>query len=144
MTPLYTHYTVIASKITVVSSAVSGGDTSSYIMAITPSAGTSTLAAYADQLIETKRCAWKIVSPNTGSNNQKWISRGMSIGKFLNQKVLQEDQNAGTSGADPQEGVYWHIYVGPTDQSTDLGNVTVKVIVDYIAVWHEPKVPGQS
>lgn len=135
LSELYNHYTVIGSKITV--TFMAPDTTTQYICAIHTNAGTA-IPTSITNVLEAREANWKYLSSST-AGGRVTVNRRCSLKKFLSQKVMQEDQNAGTASGNPDEQVYFHVLVAGFDATTDPPVINAVVTIDYIAVWHEKK-----
>lgn len=134
----YNHYTVIGAKIKATFVADSDATTNqACIVAIETKSSTTNTLDYSD-LLEHGNSTSRVMT--TGTANQKAIvTRYVNLSKFLGQKVLQEDANAGSATTNPNEGVFFHVTATAVGNSLDPPPMNVIVEIDYIAVLHEPK-----
>lgn len=134
----YNHFTVIGAKIkaTFVSNGTSAGlDT--YVVGIETS-GSATPTTALNDIYEQGMSSWGVMT-NAASTGKKIITRGCNVSKFLGQKVMQEDANAGTVSASPAELVYFHLFAAGINTGNDPTEFNVIIELDQIAVLHEPK-----
>lgn len=140
----YNHYTCIGSKINVCYS----GGTNPYLAAIALYAGSGDVTVVPSEVKERQRTVWKFVPQNGGDRPYPVILRKkFSAKKFFHVKaIVGESQYKGTSTANPIEEAFFAVYAGPDDEggSTDVGPVIISVTIEYIVIFSEPKVMGQS
>lgn len=137
---LYDHGTVIASKIDV--GAVNNNSipaTFSVSLRDNPSA----FVAF-DDALEVPTCSWTISNTANGGGVVN-LSQTCSVKKFLGRpNVMSEDNLRFTSTADCSEQCFYHINLGPTDGSSDLGSVPFHVRIEYTVILTEPTMPTLS
>lgn len=137
---MYDHYTVIASKITVFAR---NGDESYGQMVGVRYSDSQTLESDPRVIIENGRCVYRLMDEGDESDACS-VSMGLNIGKVLGRKnVLDEDDLRGSSGGNPAEQAYWHVFGFP-DSNVDSGAIRFSVQIDYIAVFTEPKLLALS
>jgi len=137
----YNHYTVVGAKITVHYSNVSS-TTQPYILTIRTAAGTTPLTNRTQILEAPINITNKFIGSRQGARADGSFSRRVSISKFLSQDVMQEDNNAGFDGVttgNPAEQVFFHVGAQAYSVFTDAPAITLNVIIEYLAVFHEPK-----
>lgn len=138
----YNHYTVVGAKIT--ATFVSGGtsaSTNTMVCGIELSGDASPTSALND-IFEQGRSRYKIVT-NSSASQTVTVTHNLSVKKFLAQKPLAEDANAGTNASNPQELIYFHVWTAPLDSSLLQSDCRVNLKIDFIAVFHEAKpLPG--
>lgn len=139
----FDHYTVIASKITIMGQAED--TTSEMLVGIFKNDDTTFLPTTAQHACELPDSKYKLVAEKDNGEGTTWrltskfnAKKDLSISKPLSEKDL-----AGTSGANPDEQTFWTIWAGPVG-SADLASVNVWVHIEYIAVLTEPKDMIQS
>lgn len=134
---LYDHYVVIGSQITVQAPCESA--TNSIIYAITLQDGTTTTSDFED-ILEQPYVAWRTASPNS---EPVYLMQKFNP-KFLgyNQPLSVSDLE-GTSGQNPAEQAYFHVY-GWSPQGTDEANIVVTCRIEYICMLIEPNLPAKS
>ena len=133
----YEHYTVIAARIKCTFICKSAAATQCAIVGIETNSG-STPTTTINDIYEQGNSSKKIMTCAT-AGQKVTVTRKVSISKFLSQKVLQEDANAGTASTNPSELVFFHLFATNTDGSTDIAAMDVLVELDQIAILHEPK-----
>lgn len=134
----YNHYTVIGAKIKCTFIADADAATNqACIVAVETKSSTGATIDYSD-LLEHGNSSHAVMT--TGTANQKaTVTRRVNMSKFLGQKVLQEDANAGTASTNPNEGVFFHVTATAVGNSLDPPALNVLVELDMITILHEPK-----
>lgn len=132
----YNHYTVIGAKIKCTFVSNDTTNQGNCYVGVTQGAGSVPGITAINTVIEKK--SFK-VSTIMGTR-PRIVSSRVNLSKALGQKVLQEDNNAGSASSNPAEQWYFHIMTGTNwVANVDPGNLRVLVEIDYIAVLHEPK-----
>lgn len=131
MTPMFDHYSVIYSKITV-DFYYTGTSESAYVgVKLTDNSGSVTSPA-------PLACGESTGALVTDQKDSITISRSVNIGKFLGRpNVLNEDDLRGTSSSNPTEQAYWFLYNIPNGSANN--DVVAIVRIEYVAIWTEPK-----
>mgnify|MGYP000654056520 CR=1 FL=1 len=62
---------------------------------------------------------------------------------FTVDSPLSDDRFKGSSGGDPAEQAYYHLFAFDTSNG-DLGIIRFSVLIEYIAMLTEPSNPGSS
>jgi len=140
LTPLYEHYTVIASKITMWLTPATS-TTVPCQMALFQNSASGASFSSISQVSEQYRAVTR--QSTMGSTTPLKLTLGFSAKKTFGGSVLGNDQLQGTSVADPTEISYAHFVIKSNDGST-TATFYVRVKIDYIAVWDERKVTAQS
>lgn len=142
----YNHYTVLSAKIkaTFQRSGIGADDTQgNFYCGVFESAGPTPDQTDITTVLEQRDNRYK-VAPVT-YNQTKSVTKAVSISKFLGQKVLQEDANAGTLTTNPAEQVYFQVWAATNNEGvSNPAPVRVLIEIEYIAVLHEPKVIAGS
>lgn len=138
----YNHYTVIGAKMRATFVSQSTSPISGSSLCAIAVKGDTTPVTDPETILEHGGANYKICT--SGNASQKVVlTKSVSLSKFLGQKVLQEDNNAGTASANPLEGVYFHLINSGLLGTEDPLALNVLVQIDYIAVMHEPRwLPG--
>lgn len=143
MMQFYNHYTVIACKIKVM--IYNDSDSNDVIVALDLNDNTPS-APNMSTLIENGSVKWRRLARqgNDGSQIQNprsscVLSKGVSIRKYFSRKVMSSDQLRGNAGSNPNDQVYFKIYVGNAMGSADAVSIRFTVQLDYIAILSEPK-----
>lgn len=138
---LYEHFTVIGAKISVVFQNTETTYLAWCGIAVRPAA---TAIVDGQTTMENGMCVVKAFDKAGTTNSFGMLTYPLSIGKYMGRKsILSEDDFRGTSGANPAEQVYFHVFAFPNN-AQDIGQITAHVVIDYIAVFTEPKEVAQS
>jgi len=137
----YNHYTVIGSKMTCKFQPPAPSTTSAgtAYVGIMQTAGPTPGITSINTVQESKRSKCRI-SPLIGTTRPTHITSTVNMSKVLGQKVLQEDNNAGTATSQPAE--QWYYQIMAATNSVGVVNpdpIQVLVTIDYIVILHEPK-----
>lgn len=135
----YNHFTVIGSRIK-----------ATFLSETADTAGTGIVGINVDDNTSpptTITTIYEASSPHvkvlTGRDAQGKVicTNQVSTRRFFGHNPMQEDNLAGTTSADPAEGVYFHVFATSTDPGAteNPGEIRVLVEIDYLAVLHEPK-----
>lgn len=138
---LYDHYVVIAAKIT-----WRFGTTNASVydqiacISVQDDTGTSI-----DPLDHAERAVNVMeIMPAGASGNTKTLSLGVNPNAFLGRsKPLSDATLKGSAAANPSEGCFFHCAVWPM-QNVDAATVNSYVVIEYTAVFIEPKDVGSS
>lgn len=141
----YDHYTVIGSKIKVIFNPVTSTSVS-----IPPYVGvrlcdtTSRINGKAiDELREVG-----VSMTQMGSYQWKYpptVYQRFSAKKFFSKKaIIGASQFQGSASANPTEDAIYSVFVVAPDTSTDPPTISVQVVIEYIAIFTEPKQLPQS
>lgn len=143
MIAIYNHYCVIGSKITVNWIMVDTTATESATVGITLT-DSNTALTDAERVIENGHCVYTVITNEGGSKDQAQLTLKASPAKFLGRfNPMSEDNMKGSSGANPQEQCYFHVFAN-SFAGADLTAIRMMVKIEYIAVWLEPKQLVQS
>lgn len=135
MTPLFDHYTVIYAQISV-DFIASDQSTGSGCLVGVRTQDNTTIGTDVMQLT-TGDCATGIVSPAEDHIN---LTRQVSLSRFLGRpNIMSEDDLRGTSGSNPDEQAYFHVFAFPFPGGGDVTNVNTFIRIDYVAIWTEPR-----
>lgn len=138
----YDHYTVIGAQITATFS-MTDSNTYAQIAGVCLRDGVATDNDPNDYLEQgTVRSA--VVQKQSGGGNSKVLTMRFSPKKFLGRsKPLADSQLKGSSSSSPSEEAFFHCFTAPME-SVNAGAVSLYVVIDYIAVFTEPKDIAQS
>lgn len=138
--PMYDHYTVIGAKITV----TAYNSDSVYPQVIGIKMADDILSTNnLGQVIENGDVVYTTVMPYRTDQGQTTLTRKVGIKKFF-KKNISSSEFSGTVSSNPTEQVYFAIFVANMNPSFDSGSVNLSVRIDYIALFREPKLLGQS
>lgn len=139
-TPLYNHYIVIGSKISI-EVCPQGNAEDSYLISLMINDDTSVPSGNINALAEQSNGRWKMIPAHTTDTIK--MSRSWSAKKFFGGSVLANTNLQGTVSTNPAEQSYYDVGL----QSTLGGNtvaVAIRVNIEYTAVWRELKEVAQS
>lgn len=143
MTPLYDHYVVIGSKITV--DFTSRNEETTNCVVGVAIRDTSSVSSSAEIYMENPSCKYKMLQSAQGGATSRRIVQKVSPHKWLGRsKPLTDDDLRGTSSANPAETVDYHLFIQPFPAAGDPGPIDVLIALEYIAVWTEPKPLARS
>lgn len=139
--PLYDHFTVIGSKITV---KVANPHTTQYIVGIQLNGNGQTVSSVND-LIEQRNSSYKWIGHAYMAGSIATIKKTYSPKKFLGIKSpLSEAELRGTISSNPAEDAYYAVTVGSHDPAINGNSLPLRVIIDYIVVFTEPRTVASS
>lgn len=133
---MYDHAVVIASKIRV--TFTNRDTTYAQICGIDVRDGTS---AELDSrvIVESGTCNYMTLGRSGSSRDTATITYTLNPNKFLSRSNPLSDPNLkNTSASNPSEQCYFHVFAGPLE-SVDAGIVDINVLIEYNAIWFEPK-----
>lgn len=137
---MFDHYTVIGSKITV--RFISVNNTECLKVGVNLRDGTSTTQNPNDYE-EGRNVKTQLINSNLNEEHRT-IKLTFSAKKFLGiSKPMSNGLVRGTSGANPSEQAYFHIWGAPLSNN-DAGSFKIQYWIDYLVVFTEPKQPDQS
>lgn len=139
--PLYDHFTVIGSKITV---KVANPHTTPYIVGVQLN-GNGTAVVKVNDLIEQRNSTYKWIGHAYAKSAINTITKSYSPKKFLGiSNPLANDQLRGSISANPAEDAYFAVTVGSHDPAVNGLALPLVIIIDYIVVFTEPRTVAQS
>lgn len=137
---MFNHYTVLS---TVAKVQFNNTDTSNAVTAALSIKDTSSVVTTLSRIIENGRCVYKVLGPETNGSSTKNLTITCSMKKFFGKTVYTEHDFRGDASNNPPEQAYLHISVAPRTTS-DQDAVWCTVQLDYIALFHEPKLLTSS
>lgn len=141
---MFDHFVVIGVKIKCIFVGIDDSAQASMIVgvALKDSATTYTSNDY----MEGRTCNYAVLEQNSfGYPSQKTIVMKANPNRFLGRsKPLSDSQLKGSITANPAEDVQLHIFASTLDGVTDPSTFNVNVLIEYTAVFIEPKTPAQS
>lgn len=141
-TPKFDHYTVVYSKISVQFKNAMAADKAFVAVYVK-----DTTSVDNDQILITENgeCKKAILGKAGDDDDHITLTMGVSVRKFMGRPhILSEDELRGTVAANPADLLSWHLFAVGTTPAADLGNVYAQVLIEYTAVWTEPKKLGLS
>lgn len=139
--PLYDHFTVIGAKITV---KVANPHTVPYVVGVQLN-GNGLGPGNLNDLIEQRNSTYKWIGHAYANSAINQITKTFSVKKFLGvSKPLSESDLRGTISANPTEQAYFAVTAGSHDPAVNAPAIPLRVIIDYIVVFTEPRAVGSS
>ncbi len=138
----YNHYTVTQARIKVT---YMSPNTTLYTgvsnVGVLITAGTSAPTAWNDMLEQAKKnMSFRTLGNAAGGHDVKIVKKKVNIAKWLGiQDILDEDDNAGTSSANPAEQIYFQVFAVGASDTSDSATIECVVEIDYDVILHEPK-----
>lgn len=136
----YNKFTVVGCKITCTFSSTASGNTGDSYVVMQLSSNSAVTADF-DDCVEQPHTRYGYLTTNAGTGSKrmtmKW-SRKKWFGKD------KDDNQEGSSSADPTDQVYVHLGAAALAFGADPATVCGVVQLDYIALWHDPKVIAGS
>lgn len=135
----YNHYVVIGSKITVTKVSTGAGAQTTIVWGIFMNDSVISPTSFS-QMVEQGRSRYRVTNTSNNQTGQS-LSKGYSAKKFFN--VTNISDNFDRLGADvassPSEGAIFSVWAQALDLSTDLPAEQYLCVIDYIAMFSEPK-----
>lgn len=144
---LYQHYTVIHSKCTAwfTNTLDIAGQTDglSMIVGIALNATVTPRTATSDYL-ESRNVTHSVIGNfNNGNPVRRVIT--YTPKKFLNiTKPMTTMTLKGSATSSPDEDALFHVFIAPIAFASDQGNIQIGVNLEFVSVFTEPKLPGES
>lgn len=144
MTTMYNKYTVIGAKLTL--TVASNNNIPFYIGVALRDSAVSLSGTALNVLREQPGIAMTLLQNNSAGGSLKTISKTFSAKKFFGRGrgLLNDAAMQGSDAGNPIEQAFFHVLLVPQAGGDDPITNIVHVKVDYIAVWHEPKILAQS
>lgn len=141
----YNRFTVIGAKITAVFATNDAANNTALQVSGIILRNTTGALGSTDQIMEQPDCNYKYLGQPTSANGIVRVSKSFSAKKWFTVKdVLDEDDLSGDASTDPVEQAYFTVWTGAQVLTTNPQPVAVNVIVEYVAVLHDPKLLSQS
>lgn len=141
LTPLYDKYTVIGAKITITFANTDSTYAQFGGVFITRNSATEIDPT---KIIENGKGKYVRLGPAGLDSSQATITMTCPVAKFLGiSKILSEDDCSGDSTSNPAQECYFHVWAAP-GISVDAAPVNLNVLIEYIAVFTEPKLLATS
>lgn len=142
---MYNHYTVVGSKATL--RAINNQSLlPAYFALLLRDSATSLTGSYTDVLMEQPGNRMKLTAP-LGSQGPSIIRKTFSAKRFFskNRGAIVEDSNLrGDVANNPLEQAFYHAIVAPNLTTDNLGTQSYQMVIDFYAVFTEPKILPQS
>lgn len=138
----YDHFMVLGSKITV--TAVNISTTIPILFGVTLRDSATVTSSSIDYIKEQGSTGWKYCG-NINNSRPPQMVKGYSTKKFFSKGDLRDcAELKGSAAANPAEQAFYHIWTAAANHSSDPSTVTFNFIVEFMALWTEPKPLGQS
>jgi len=140
---MYDHFVCIASKITVT---VANPHERACVIGIIVRDGVVT-SADPEDLMENRYMKYITIPGRNGEVGEsvRTLSLKVNPNKFLGRsKPLADPELKGSDSSNPTEGCFYHVFCYLIDPSVEQGALTAQVVIDYSAVFIEPKQPVKS
>ncbi len=138
--PLYDHYTVISAKVRFTATNLDDISAQQVTLQIKD---TDTVSTATNAIVENGMCRWTILDVRGGGKATQTLSLSVSMNKFFQKNVLDEDAYRADITSNPNEQVYLHVQVDPVT-TNDTQPVRGMLIIEYTAMLREPKQLGTS
>lgn len=133
--PMYDHYHVIGSKITVKCTNLDAGTGGILTLNLKDNSGTS---ANLNEIIENGNCKSVLIGTSGSSDGTKTLTLNCNPSKFFGRKVMQGTKYNGNELSNPSDQVYCHVnFQGAQNISTV--SAVMQITIEYIAILTEPK-----
>lgn len=133
----YQHYTVTNTKITLVASNDPNGIAAMYFIRIRDTASTSITNS---DIMEQPLCKWKMAGEANGPSvinlSMNWNARQFFGDRF----IVGDFRHTGSINANPSEDCVAQVGVFPQNVAQDLSAVDLQVVIEYTAVYTEPRI----
>lgn len=134
--PLYNHFTVLGSKITVRFSNEANSQSVACYLTLQGENTTQTNPIDYMERQDVKTCT---LAPQGGGSTNGTLTQTFSAKRFFGpSRVMDDTSQRGSAGGSPSERSYYHIGVVALNGSTDISYVPFSVVIDYIVMFHEP------
>lgn len=139
---MYDHFCVLGSKISV--TAVNTSTTVPILFGVTLRDSATVTSSSIDYIKEQGSTGWKYAG-NINNSRPPMQSKGFSAKKFFSKADLRDcAELKGSTGGNPAEQAFFHIWAAPANHSSDPATITFNFIIEYTALWTEPKPLAQS
>lgn len=143
--PFYNHFVVLGSKCsaTFIPDG-STGEAGNFVAFVQLKSSTTSSPTETDRNLEYPQTVYRLCG-NSRANNGVTLSKNFSTKRFLGRaSPLSDPALKGTTSANPTESAYFHVGVGPSNDTIDAGSVSVLVRINYIVALIEPKMLAKS
>lgn len=139
----YDHYTVLGSKI---SANFMNPFASFLLCGIDLRDKASAVTTNIENIAENAGTIYTNLEPVGSGRPMKTLRKTFSAKKFFTKRNVRDEKDLeGTSGANPVEQAYFHVWLMSADGSSDPGaTFPVQVTIEYIALFTEPKAINAS
>ncbi len=140
----YDHYTVIGSRIHVnFQATAAGATTGASVVGIRLSDSQATSNSIT-LLTEQGSTSYRYLT-DSDAKAETSVIKSFSAKKYFGTKnVIDREDLKGSSSANPAEGAFYEVFVGPYTGSQDISETYAYVTISYIAILTEPRQLAQS
>lgn len=137
---IYNHYIVLGSKIKATFHPVNAGAASSCFGIRLDDDGSSS-STYVTDYVESGKCKYAIQPDSYTIQHPRTLKHTFSSAKWFGVRDLIDNKHdlGALVNANPQDIASYVLFVGPVDESSDLGAWQITVTIDYIVQFSEPK-----
>lgn len=134
--PLYNHFTVLGSRITIRASNQDNNDSVNCFLTLQGEATTQTNPI---DLMERQDVRSLILGPKGAGPANGTLSYNFSAKRFFGpSQPMNDTTQRGSAAASPTEQAYYHFGCVALDGLTDVLAIPFSVVIDYIVMFHEP------
>lgn len=144
---MYDHYTVVGSKITATFSTAGIAGAGGPLLVGVAVKDSDSVYTDKNDYMEGRNVVSRVLDRSAVDNESHSLvlKKAYSTRKFLGiSKPLSNSLIRGTSGANPSEQAYFHLFSAIVTGTADAPVIEVSVVIDYLVVFTEPKQPSQS
>jgi len=137
MMVFYDHFLVTRSKIT---ATFMNGFTNNLFKVFVRVDGNNSVVTSSEDLSELGGNVYDTVTPLSSTGCVKSLTTSVDVAKFHGQNpsaITASESLAGSAGSSPSDGIFYHISAFSPIGST--GSVTVQFVIDYEAIFFEPR-----
>lgn len=136
MMGLYSHYTVLKSKIVAI---LANTSNALLVNAIIYKSGTSTVLASFEQIMENGDVSFTSLAPSGVEGFQAKITQSCDARRYQGlDNILDDPDMRGDSASSPSEQQYYHVTVYNPYTATQV-TVDFQVLIEFDVMFHEPK-----
>lgn len=145
--PMYDHYTVIGSKITVTFTSAGIAGSGGPLLVGIACKDSSVTSVDVNDYMEGRNVVSRVLnrSATSAESHSVILSKHCSTKKFLGISApLANTVIRGDVSGNPAEQAYYHLFAAIVTGTADAPVVEASVVIDYLVVFSEPKQPSQS
>lgn len=145
--PMYDHYTVIGSKITVTFTSAGIAGAGGPLLVGIACKDSATTSPNVNDYMEGRNVVSRVLNRSSSSaeSHSITLTKTCSTKKFLGvSKPLANALIRGDSANNPNEQAYYHLFAALVTGTADAPVIEASVVIDYLVVFTEPKQPAQS
>lgn len=143
--PFFNNWVVTGSKCVVYASSNATGATESPQVCVITSADPA-ISVDTRDYFEDRYTRKLLLGPASGGKNAGVVSRTYSARKWFgatSRMLMQNDDVTGSSTADPQDSVYYHIAVCPQLEGSNA-KALLRIVIDYTVIFFKPNLITSS